>query len=705
MNKKLIAILVANLFAAAPAFAQSDDFKLEGSVGLGGIYVDDDDPQDGSKLNEYRDMSSGALAGFDIRGRGSRYWLEAFGENIARDDMYLNLRGGMYDVFKYRLYSDSLRHNFLYNGRTPYNGAGSSSNTATFPALNPATWNSYDAGYDRRDDGGFFEYQGLAPWYLRADANQVTTSGGKIGAASQGMSPGNGYVDLLFPVEYTTRNATFEGGYNTKTVHFSLAWMNSKFENDNETITWTNGYYGQGTDTTYLGPDNQYTRIAANATFRQLPLGSTLALRYTKDELESDATIGTSVLGSTAGAILATGPNVAGYNGNVENETFTFALASTPMKNLDTRIYWNYAKRDDSSTHVVFTGAASSGTPYENELFSYDKDNYGIDAYWRFNRENRIGAGWDYLDTERTRFDFDRTKDRKWFLEWRNSSFENVGARVKYQNLDRKSDFLLGNDGANANDVAYWNRFLKAYDAADMDQDLWKINLDFSPAQFLDISFEGNLRKNDFKDQVLGRLSEDRSEYYVSLSYGNPQTARFTVFGDWEDVKYVSRHRVVGSSTATTPPGPYDPNMPPTASNYNWEGTAKDENWAFGISLDWPATERLAVSASFLYYKTDGSVDFAAQAGPAAASQPQPIGAYDDAKRTSFNLKGTYKIDKKWTFTAGYSYEKYDYKDAQYDGYRYTIPASSNQNSYLNGYYAYPQYKANIIYGVVSYRF
>ena len=42
MKKKLISILIANLFVAAPAFAQSDAFKLEGSVSLGGIYVDED---------------------------------------------------------------------------------------------------------------------------------------------------------------------------------------------------------------------------------------------------------------------------------------------------------------------------------------------------------------------------------------------------------------------------------------------------------------------------------------------------------------------------------------------------------------------------------------------------------------------------------------------------------------------------------------
>ena len=68
-------------------------------------------------------------------------------------------------------------------------------------------------------------------------------------------------------------------------------------------------------------------------------------------------------------------------------------------------------------------------------------------------------------------------------------------------------------------------------------------------------------------------------------------------------------------------------------------------------------------------------------------------------------MKADYAISKSWSFTGGYAYERYEFADAQYDGYRYTIPQASNADSYLNGAYAFPQHKANIIYGIVSYRF
>ncbi|MBK8325139.1 MAG: MtrB/PioB family outer membrane beta-barrel protein [Betaproteobacteria bacterium] len=272
MNKRLISILVANLFVAAPAIAQ--DFKVEGTVSAGVINTrNKDDVVDASKLNEYKDLSSGGLSAVDVKGRGSSYWFDLFGENIGRDDQYIGLKGGADKTFKYWLSSDSLRHNFLFNGRTPYANPGSEVQRppSNFALLNQGLWTNLDVSYKRRDDAVGFELQALNPWYVRVEGNRVKTTGTKVGASSQGMSPGNGYVDLAFPVDYETRNASIEGGFSTKTMHFSLSWLTSKFENEQESFAWQNGYWGNGLDPTYLPPDNKYSRIAGNATIRKLP--------------------------------------------------------------------------------------------------------------------------------------------------------------------------------------------------------------------------------------------------------------------------------------------------------------------------------------------------------------------------------------------------------------------------------------------------
>src|SRR5205085_4597927 len=135
-------------------------------------------------------------------------------------------------------------------------------------------------------------------------------------------------------------------------------------------------------------------------------------LRFTMDELKSTVPIGTSILSSTTGGTTPVVANVQTYDGKVKNQTFTATASSNPMKGLDTRVYYNYRKRDDDSTHVVF----SSPETTEVLPFSYTKDNAGFDVYWRWNRGNRFGGGYDWLDTKREgREDFDRTKDQRIF--------------------------------------------------------------------------------------------------------------------------------------------------------------------------------------------------------------------------------------------------------------------------------------------------
>ena len=490
MNRKPLCVLLAGLLAAPGAMAQQSDFRIFGSVGVGGLATDED-AADAAKMNEYRDLSNGLLTIFDVKGRGSQHWFDLFGENLGRDDQYVAMRGGAYDVFKYRLYTDALRHNFMFNGRTPYSGAGSSTQRATFPRLDPAAWDSLDIGYKRRDDGLMFEWQKNEPWYFRVEANQVTWSGSKPGASSQGMSPGNGFVELALPVDYTTRNAVVEGGYNTRSMHFDLSWMASKFENDNESVTWTNGYLGNGIDTTYLAADNRYQRLMGNASFRQLPWNTTLAARFTMDELKSAVNVGTSVLSGTAGQITQTQPNASVFDGKVSNETFTASANSSPAKGWDTKLYYNYRKRDDESSQITF--AAPSAT--EREGFSYKKNNWGFDVYYRFARDNRVGGGYDYLDTEREgRHDYDRTKDKRLFVEWKNSSIEDLGARLKFTRLERESNFLHANDGTGPSDSAYLNRFVTAFDLSNVDQDQWKLTLDYTLMQHLDLGFEASSR-------------------------------------------------------------------------------------------------------------------------------------------------------------------------------------------------------------------
>src|SRR5512146_2243298 len=179
--------------------------------------------------------------------------------------------------------------------------------------------------------------------------------------------------------------------------------------------------------------------------------------------------------------------------------------------------------------------------------------------------------------------------------------------------------------------MTYYSR---AFDFANVNQNLVKLVLDATPAPLFDLGFEGIFKENKYKDVTFGRTRDKREEYYVNAAYGNPSVFRFTVFADMEIVHNDAYHR-----QAAPPEGL--PTDPPTSSKYNWGSTTKDKNYSIGFGADWPVMDRLMFKGSYIWAKTEGSADFTWQnAGQfTAANTPLPIQQYDNTKRDLLNLR------------------------------------------------------------------
>ena len=711
MKKRLSSIAAASiLLAPALCLAAEGGMEWSGSVSVGGQYVNDN-ARDPSKLKEYRDLDSGVLSGFEARGRGQSYYFNGYGENLGRDDQYFDLRGGRYGSFKYRLYLDELRHNFGSGpgALSPYSGIGSPLITATFPNANPATWNSFDHSYRRRDWGGMAEWQSASPWYLRGEANEVTRKGINVFGGAQGTSPGNGFIDLPSPIDYKTRNYTAEAGYAGERGHFALNFLHSKFSNDNDVLRWTNGFFG-GLDTTILPPDNELNRISVNGNLRRLPGASTLAGRVTYSKLTNDVLMQQTML-STGGLFQPTNPSSPSFQGNLKNTTASLSLTSHPLDKLDTRVYYNYAKEDNDSTRIQFSPAAGSGltggsnnplancnstatNPCVPELFHYTKHNAGVEAGYRLTRANKVSAGFDYYDVERERIDFHGNVDRKVFVEWKNSSFDALTSRIKYQYMTRRSEYVANEAAVAANPI---DAFVRRFDLANVDQNLVKVVLDISPAPYWDLGVEAIYKKNDYKDTILGRTEDERQEYYASVAFGDPKKFRVILFGDIEFVQFDSLHRV-GT-------GNPDPATPPNLATYNWGATNKDRAWQVGLGTEWLPMDRLTLKGSLVWARTRGTTDFSVQPG-GAVGPFLPIKNFDNTRRTSLNFRAIYNYSRHWEFTGGYAYEKYRYSDIGYDNTRYVVTAvPATQNAYVTGQFSFQPYTANIFYAVAKYKF
>ncbi len=85
----------------------------------------------------------------------------------------------------------------------------------------------------------------VSPWYVRADANQVRTTGiNKVDSAAAGTSPGNGFVDLPVAGRLRDQQLVVEGGYATKRGNFGVNFTRSTFTNDNQILRWSNPFFG-----------------------------------------------------------------------------------------------------------------------------------------------------------------------------------------------------------------------------------------------------------------------------------------------------------------------------------------------------------------------------------------------------------------------------------------------------------------------------
>ncbi|HEX5130651.1 MAG TPA: MtrB/PioB family outer membrane beta-barrel protein, partial [Usitatibacter sp.] len=235
MRRARLAVLAAAVLAALSAQAQ-----LAGSAWVTGIgsNVSGANP---FRFDEYRDLSSGATAGADVRCGNEAYWCTLFAENLGRDDQFAEARGGRYGLFKYGFFGNDTIHNLTHDAITPFEGVGT--NRLTFDGalpLDTATWNGFDYSVKHRTFGGMFELRPyVSPFYARVEASRKESDGGRpIGGA--GTSPGGPVYEMPVPVDWVTNNASVEAGYATRTAQLSVNAAWSRFDDHNDYVFWRN---------------------------------------------------------------------------------------------------------------------------------------------------------------------------------------------------------------------------------------------------------------------------------------------------------------------------------------------------------------------------------------------------------------------------------------------------------------------------------
>jgi hypothetical protein len=370
-------------------------------------------------------------------------------------------------------------------------------------------------------------------------------------------------------------------------------------------------------------------------------------------------------------------------------------VTSTPVTNLDTRVFMNFLDKQNKSTEDFDYRA--NATTVITERFGYHKINAGLDAAYKIGK-TKVSAGYEYLNIDRAiRTDAVSTGDHILFAQVKNDSFDWMSAKARYERTMRKSDnqdpTLYGTTAAtNASHVlAFW----RPIDAADKTQDTVKVGIDLEPMHGLSFGAEYIYKHNNYDKTILGMLWDTRHEIFIDATYATGNV-RINPYFEVEFVdNFSAHHRFTNNSDPFT--GVTDVN------NYNWTSKRNDYNYVVGIKGEMDVIkDRLTVGAGYRYESVDGTEDFTSTFNPALLVPPLTNNAQvDNQRKQIINAKLDYSFTKNLKMNISYLFEKLEYADDHFSNYNYSPTAGTN----LTGAYANPSYEAHVGFMKLAYSF
>ena len=667
--KIMIVAMMICLVPLSNALSQ-DNKTIEGEVGLTGVWIDVHGKEGGkAKFTEYRDLrEDGAVFG---RARlnldTDKYFINLNVGDFAYDTQYYMVDGGMWGKFKFDLFYDEIPHNITFDARTPFLGAGHDTLVGT-PNPNFPLWNTFDYSILRHQYGGGFKVDVIRPFFFDVSFERENRDGIKPTGAPQTFSSSSVAFELPEPVEYVTNNLKVSAGYSKKPLFLSLNYIHSDFNNSNSALFLPPNFVAPNAFS--LPPDNTYDKGAFKGAV-SLPFNSRFSTNMGFARGRSETSI-VSLIGS-------------GYTGKVDNINYDFMLSSNPVRFLDLKAYYKYYKRFNKSDDP--TGVADI-------FLNYKIATYGAELGLRLPQNFYLSGGYKYVKTEREKKGEDDPEeilpfnmDNIFFVDLKWSGPDFLEAKVGYEIFDRDAHYRTA--------YSYGNPF-KRFSYAEQNRNTVKAILDIFPLENLNLGLEYRYKNTDYSDTIFGLRRDKRHEFDINADYAIGKIAKVYGYGDYGWIRF---------------------NQWQIRSGLPWDGDQWDKTWGYGIGAEvYVIPKKLTLIFQHDYLKSNGSVDFALNDGlfvvgnglgaaSGANNDNIDISRWDDYTLYSFRIKAVYNFTKSLAAMIGYAYERFRYSDAQLDGYQFFVPAGTGNGAFLTGAYKDQSYRANLVFGGVSYKF
>ena len=760
---KVTTLTLAVLMAAPFTMAQDETAKKSGGEISVGVLGRDDIAS--SKFTEYREVPKGvSVPFFNLYSIGDKVDFKLFGYNVRQSDQRYNgwLKAAAFDMyFDYNQtphymgndartiqselaqgvwgMSDSLQQTL----GTTVNATPTAGRTVTFydALLGPsfAAANKIDITSTRKRGTATFDFAKKLPFDLSLTYMRELKSGYRGEEGGGVYSAVSSVVEVPGPLDEITQDISARLAKNFKKGNIHASFARNLYNNRAETLTVDNPF--QWFDQPYVtspapavggasrarwinAPDNEAS--TGNIGFllkfaKQTRIGGELSMgRWTQNAPFYPYTIN-SALKTPSGAqadSLSTLQRPS-FDGKIDTTTMNLTFSSRPVEDLALRASFRSYDLSNKTNRFVITGDVAATPDRDWNVVSPSADSpYGhatANVYDNKTTKFTASAAYDFGDVtleaqgrvgrlERTSREALKGDDNGYAITALYHANDRISFRGTYDDSKRTAE----------GETLYGFQ----QDEAERKTKRTGIDVEFSLPKGVDLSFAYFLRDvqytnrpdrrpvtsgaptaggQPFPGTPSGLLEAKYDSYTAEIAYAPNDKVELGGYYTYE------KDRTTNQWSTTT--GLNLNNL------LNYKGT--DETDTFGLNAMFqlkPEVWKLSLNA--MRQKVDGLMDITAREagsfytpGRTGVIAPGTGGAadindWDDTALTTVNAQLDYNVTEAWTVSAGYLYEKYEFKDAYQTGTN-LMPQSiilvlkSNDGNY----------KANVVYGKLSYRF
>ena len=675
MNRKnylrlaVATLLGAGALAGQVAFAQEmPDFEewkcrrcpfpetgLEGSAGASALNVSDDS----ARFGDYTGLDeSGAYVNADAdmlyRAEGG-YAVSLQAQDLGLDSRFLELSAGRRGHWMVDLSWDEIPRRLDDSVSTVFSGLGSDrlvlpsswvrgNFTSDMSALD-ASLRDFTLGWDRQTLGLGVEFVQSKRLRYEVDFSSQSKEGRGL---TWGSFLGTA-ADLVKPLDYQTDQVDAAIVYATDTWNVRASYYGSFFSNKNTALTWDNPFIGPDQGRMALAPDNTFQQAMLSGGYRFAKWDTSVNASYAMGRMEqSDALLPYTLNPGIPALPLP----VARFDGEADITHANLRVSMRPLDKLRLRGEYRSSERDNQSGQYEWAIVQADGfqaPTYANPVYSYETRDTLLAADYRFSRMVQVAAGWDNKIRDRDYQDVTRTdEDATWArVRFRPVDQLSLGLRAESSSRDAREATGLPMVGAGAQQ----NPLLRKYYLADRDRDTLQADADFTPAGRFSLAMRFETARDRYDQSEVGLVSADYDQYSAEASVRVGE--KLGVTGYFSRENYDSR--TVGAASFVAP------NLAPP----NWAGMSEDRHDVYGLAFNWPglAEGKLDLRADFNRADTRGDIRIEDPLGADSDGFPTLI-----SKLTGAQLMADWHFDERWSFNAGWRWEKFDADDWAKDG-------------------------------------